>query len=297
MPALPGPTLGACGGRVASLQVFTPLVLKCKQLNRAMRIGTNHGSLSARILSYYGDTPRCARSEEGTVQGAERGGTLTGPAWNSHHQAVRLVADAAATPCGVAVRARSGMVESAFEFADICRKHDYHNFVFSMKASNPLVMVQVHMRENNWAWRSTHTRAAWATGAAGQRGQVARSEARPPCAPNRRRTACWPRRCTTARGTTPCTWASRVRCPPPPSLLLLGTQPSTTLLRTGLVLTCGGSGPCLCARRGGRGRGRAHEERHWHWRAAAGRARRHDSRVPHRGPRVRDRPLQVRARG
>ena len=37
-----------------------------------------------------------------------------------------------------------GMVESAFEFADICRKHDYHNFVFSMKASNPLVMVQAY---------------------------------------------------------------------------------------------------------------------------------------------------------
>ena len=53
-------------------QTFTPLVEKCKRLNRAMRIGTNHGSLSARILSYYGDTPR-------------------------------------------------GMVESAFEFADICR--------------------------------------------------------------------------------------------------------------------------------------------------------------------------------
>lgn len=31
---------------------------KCKRLGRAMRIGTNHGSLSARILSYYGDTPR-----------------------------------------------------------------------------------------------------------------------------------------------------------------------------------------------------------------------------------------------
>jgi (E)-4-hydroxy-3-methylbut-2-enyl-diphosphate synthase len=76
-------------------EVFTPLVLKCKELGRAMRIGTNHGSLSARILSYYGDTPR-------------------------------------------------GMVESAFEFADICRKHDYHNFVFSMKASNPLVMVQAY---------------------------------------------------------------------------------------------------------------------------------------------------------
>ena len=60
-----------------------------------MRIGTNHGSLSARILSYYGDTPR-------------------------------------------------GMVESAFEFADICRDADYHNFLFSMKASNPLVMVQAY---------------------------------------------------------------------------------------------------------------------------------------------------------
>jgi (E)-4-hydroxy-3-methylbut-2-enyl-diphosphate synthase len=38
-------------------EVFTPLVLKCKDLGTAMRIGTNHGSLSARILSYYGDTP------------------------------------------------------------------------------------------------------------------------------------------------------------------------------------------------------------------------------------------------
>lgn len=55
---------------------------------------THTGSLSARILSFYGDTPR-------------------------------------------------GMVESAFEFAQVCRKHDYHNFLFSMKASNPLVMVQV----------------------------------------------------------------------------------------------------------------------------------------------------------
>ena len=34
------------------------------------------------------------------------------------------------------------MVESAIEFADICRSQDFHNFVFSMKASNPLVMVQ-----------------------------------------------------------------------------------------------------------------------------------------------------------
>lgn len=76
-------------------ELFAPLVEKCKKLNRAMRIGTNHGSLSARILSYYGDTPR-------------------------------------------------GMVLSAFEFADICRDMDYHNFLFSMKASNPLVMVQAY---------------------------------------------------------------------------------------------------------------------------------------------------------
>ncbi|MFT6151737.1 MAG: (E)-4-hydroxy-3-methylbut-2-enyl-diphosphate synthase [Flavobacteriales bacterium] len=36
---------------------FTPLVLKCKKNGVAMRIGTNHGSLSDRILSRYGDTP------------------------------------------------------------------------------------------------------------------------------------------------------------------------------------------------------------------------------------------------
>lgn len=75
------------------VEAMIPLVQKCKELNRCMRIGTNHGSLSSRVLSYYGDTPR-------------------------------------------------GMVESALEFADICRSQDYHNFVFSMKASNPLVMVQ-----------------------------------------------------------------------------------------------------------------------------------------------------------
>jgi (E)-4-hydroxy-3-methylbut-2-enyl-diphosphate synthase len=75
------------------VNAMIPLVQKCKDLNRCMRIGTNHGSLSSRVLSYYGDTPR-------------------------------------------------GMVESAIEFADICRSQDFHNFVFSMKASNPLVMVQ-----------------------------------------------------------------------------------------------------------------------------------------------------------
>ena len=74
---------------------FTPLVLKCKALGRAMRIGTNHGSLSDRILSRYGDTPL-------------------------------------------------GMVESAMEFIRICRDHDYHDLVISMKASNAQVMVQAY---------------------------------------------------------------------------------------------------------------------------------------------------------
>lgn len=43
---------------------FTPLVLLCKNQGTAMRIGTNHGSLSDRILSRYGDTP------EGMVESA-----------------------------------------------------------------------------------------------------------------------------------------------------------------------------------------------------------------------------------
>jgi (E)-4-hydroxy-3-methylbut-2-enyl-diphosphate synthase len=74
---------------------FTPLVLLCKQLGRAMRIGTNHGSLSDRIMNRYGDTPL-------------------------------------------------GMVESALEFARIARKHDYNNFKFSMKSSNPKVMIECY---------------------------------------------------------------------------------------------------------------------------------------------------------
>ncbi len=74
---------------------FTPLVLLCKELGRAMRIGTNHGSLSDRIMNRYGDTPL-------------------------------------------------GMCESALEFARLAREHDYHNFVFSMKASNPKVMIEAY---------------------------------------------------------------------------------------------------------------------------------------------------------
>lgn len=56
-------------------QRFTPLVRICKEHGTAMRIGTNHGSLSDRIMSRYGDTPigmvesameflRIARSED-----------------------------------------------------------------------------------------------------------------------------------------------------------------------------------------------------------------------------------------
>lgn len=45
-------------------QKFTPLVHICKEYNTAMRIGTNHGSLSDRILSRFGDTP------EGMVESA-----------------------------------------------------------------------------------------------------------------------------------------------------------------------------------------------------------------------------------
>lgn len=74
---------------------FTPLVLICRENGTAMRIGTNHGSLSDRILSRYGDTPH-------------------------------------------------GMVESAMEFLRICRDHDFHDIVISMKASNAQVMVQAY---------------------------------------------------------------------------------------------------------------------------------------------------------
>lgn len=76
-------------------QRFVPLVKICKEYGTAMRIGTNHGSLSDRIMSRYGDTPL-------------------------------------------------GMVESALEFLRICEENDYRQIVLSMKASNPIVMVQAY---------------------------------------------------------------------------------------------------------------------------------------------------------
>ena len=74
---------------------FSPLVRICKNKDTAIRIGTNHGSLSDRIMNRYGDTPL-------------------------------------------------GMVESALEFARICESHNFYNLVFSMKASNPIVVVQAY---------------------------------------------------------------------------------------------------------------------------------------------------------
>jgi len=74
---------------------FGPLVEEAKTRGVAMRIGTNHGSLSDRIMNRFGDTPL-------------------------------------------------GMVESALEFARIARERGYHDFVFSMKASNPKVMIEAY---------------------------------------------------------------------------------------------------------------------------------------------------------
>jgi (E)-4-hydroxy-3-methylbut-2-enyl-diphosphate synthase len=74
---------------------FTPLVKLCQQRGISIRIGTNHGSLSDRVMNRYGDTPL-------------------------------------------------GMVESALEFARIARDLEFHDFIFSMKASNPKVMVAAY---------------------------------------------------------------------------------------------------------------------------------------------------------
>jgi len=80
---------------VRLVEDFGPLVDEAKKRGVAMRIGTNHGSLSDRIMNRFGDTPL-------------------------------------------------GMVESALEFARIARDRDYHEFVFSMKASNPKVMIEAY---------------------------------------------------------------------------------------------------------------------------------------------------------
>ena len=39
-----------------------------------------------------------------------------------------------------------GMVASALEYAKVCRKYDYHNFLFSMKSSNTIVMIDAYRK-------------------------------------------------------------------------------------------------------------------------------------------------------
>ncbi len=74
---------------------FGALVEMAKERGVAIRIGTNHGSLSQRMVWKYGDTVE-------------------------------------------------GMVESALEYLRVCEAHDFHNVVFSMKASNPKVVVEAY---------------------------------------------------------------------------------------------------------------------------------------------------------
>ncbi len=74
---------------------FAPLVIKCLQQKKALRIGVNHGSLSDRIMSRYGDNPE-------------------------------------------------GMVQSALEYAQVAIKYGFYDLIFSMKSSNPLIMIQAY---------------------------------------------------------------------------------------------------------------------------------------------------------
>ena len=74
---------------------FGALVEMAKEGGVAIRIGTNHGSLSQRMVWKYGDTVE-------------------------------------------------GMVESALEYLRVCEAHDFHDVVFSMKSSNPKVVVEAY---------------------------------------------------------------------------------------------------------------------------------------------------------
>ncbi|MCB9496731.1 MAG: (E)-4-hydroxy-3-methylbut-2-enyl-diphosphate synthase [Fibrobacteria bacterium] len=74
---------------------FRPLVRMARERGVALRIGTNHGSLSDRILARYGDTPE-------------------------------------------------GMVVSALEYLSVCEDEGFDQVVFSMKASNPKIVVQCY---------------------------------------------------------------------------------------------------------------------------------------------------------
>ncbi|HKP97405.1 MAG TPA: (E)-4-hydroxy-3-methylbut-2-enyl-diphosphate synthase [Fibrobacteria bacterium] len=74
---------------------FVPLVRAAKDRGAALRIGTNHGSLSDRIMWKYGDTIE-------------------------------------------------GMVESALEYLRVCEAEGFDQIIFSMKSSNPRVVVEAY---------------------------------------------------------------------------------------------------------------------------------------------------------
>ncbi len=74
---------------------FAPLVRIAKDRGVCLRIGTNHGSLSDRMMWKYGDTIE-------------------------------------------------GMVESALEYLKVCEAENFDQIVFSMKSSNPRVVVEAY---------------------------------------------------------------------------------------------------------------------------------------------------------
>ena len=73
-------------------KVFVPIIYKAAKNHKAIRIGTNIGSLSERILQRYGASAQ-------------------------------------------------GMVQATLEYIEIARKHNFHNIVISLKASNPKVNI------------------------------------------------------------------------------------------------------------------------------------------------------------
>jgi (E)-4-hydroxy-3-methylbut-2-enyl-diphosphate synthase len=82
-------------GRQKVYDAFAPLVRIAKDRGVCLRIGTNHGSLSDRIMWKFGDTIE-------------------------------------------------GMVESALEYLRVCETEGFDQIVFSMKSSNPRVVVQAY---------------------------------------------------------------------------------------------------------------------------------------------------------
>ncbi len=72
-----------------------PFIDKLKETKKPIRIGTNWGSLSGRVLARYGNTPE-------------------------------------------------GLAESVMEYLRVFKKHDYHNIVVAIKASDPMIMIEAN---------------------------------------------------------------------------------------------------------------------------------------------------------